>query len=234
MTAFPDYTVMAGFRLAEQMLHNVLEVLPYCPNHENVWSPQLATVLLEIGSQLDSLWMEMLARSGMRVVEEGIMGYFLHIGKDFARRWVVFWADEPNIIQPFAEWDLSQHRLSDYIPLPWWQAYNKVKHNRLEHREKATLNNAVTALAGLFLAIVHCPQMAEAMAQEQWVMIDQAHWQTAGQILSEAIFAEKMVAEYKRFSSPIQAGTGKQCHLYLPNASRRFAQWCRDTKLETW
>ncbi|MNV97181.1 hypothetical protein D3C71_1922710 [compost metagenome] len=37
----------------------------------------------------------------------------------------------------------------------WWQAHNKVKHNRDEHFNRATLKNCLNAVGGLFIAVLH-------------------------------------------------------------------------------
>lgn len=49
-----------------------------------------------------------------------------------------------NPIRPFAKWDASQPTKS----LPWYDAYNKTKHHRKEHFDKATLENCIHAIAG--------------------------------------------------------------------------------------
>jgi hypothetical protein len=53
---FPGETVISSFRHIELMFEDVLGNIPYVPEHENVWSPSLVTILLETCSLLDSLW----------------------------------------------------------------------------------------------------------------------------------------------------------------------------------
>ena len=55
-THFPGRNVIQTFLATEQMLEEVLNVVPFCQGHGAVWSHRLATVLLEAGSQIDSLW----------------------------------------------------------------------------------------------------------------------------------------------------------------------------------
>ena len=40
------------------------------------------------------------------------------------------------------------------VPL-WWTAYNKIKHQRNSHYDRANLKNAVNAVAGLFVATLY-------------------------------------------------------------------------------
>ena len=54
--SFPGETVISSFTQLEGMFQEVLGHIPYVPEHEDVWSPSLVTILLEACSQLDSLW----------------------------------------------------------------------------------------------------------------------------------------------------------------------------------
>jgi hypothetical protein len=56
-------------------------------------------------------------------------------------------------LQPWIGWNLG--------PSPtWWQAYNKVKHERNAHYSLANQEMAINALAGLFCVILYCHQQA--------------------------------------------------------------------------
>lgn len=46
--------------------------------------------------------------------------------------------------KPFEAWDSGA-----YVPLPWYQAYNNVKHNRYEYFREANIENLMNAIAGL-------------------------------------------------------------------------------------
>lgn len=50
-------------------------------------------------------------------------------------------------IEPFYGWDTG--------PLPWWTAYNEVKHNRGSKFSNATYINATTAIAALYVLILY-------------------------------------------------------------------------------
>lgn len=53
------------------------------------------------------------------------------------------WMGTKNERTPFAAWDTGTH------VLPWYQAYNKAKHDRATNLEHATLDNLLDAFAGL-------------------------------------------------------------------------------------
>jgi hypothetical protein len=49
-------------------------------------------------------------------------------------------------IKPFENWEKSK-------PPSWWTAYNKIKHSRSDHFEKANLQNTIHASSGLLVII---------------------------------------------------------------------------------
>ncbi len=53
------------------------------------------------------------------------------------------------VFTPWREWKTNN-------PSPyWWQSYNKVKHQRHTHFERANLKNALNSVAGLFALLMH-------------------------------------------------------------------------------
>jgi hypothetical protein len=56
------------------------------------------------------------------------------------------WRGRNNKYKPFECWGQNK-------PLPWYQAYNKVKHDRDEKFELANFENLITAFAGLFVLL---------------------------------------------------------------------------------
>ena len=169
-TSFPAKSAVASYQATERALADVLAVVPYCPAHEQVWSPSLVTVMLEAGSQLDSLWRAECRLSNYTVAEPNIKDYFTYFGSYVAPRWVVFWGEEPLKVSPFGAWSTPATFNRDvYLPLPWWTAYTKLKHDRLEHRRLASLENSVAAVAALFLAILRCEPCRDEIAQTRWL-----------------------------------------------------------------
>lgn len=62
-----------------------------------------------------------------------------------------------RVFKPFASWNSGT-----YSPLPWYQAYNNVKHNRYANFNQANLEHLMNAIAGL-LCILYA-QYGENMA----------------------------------------------------------------------
>ncbi len=203
---FSPSSVISSFNSVERMLHDFMYFVPYCDDHEKVWSPRLATVLLEAGSQLDSLWKVEGGWAANR--RPNIKDYFEKFGEGTAYRWLVLWGEKGERIQPFAAWsDVPNYSRESYKTIKWWDDYNEVKHNRLQHQKRATLKCAAQAVAGLFIAIVHNADCAEAVVAERWVLNPDVYLKiTAGQLLSNEINAENLVAESEVFSHLVHGG----------------------------
>jgi hypothetical protein len=226
-------TVIVSFKLIEAMLGEVLEVVPYCQDHKNVWSPRLATILLEAGNLLDSLWKweTCTGKSGPGKKNPNIKDHFKRFGAKLAKRWVVFWGEEGERIQPFAAWDGTPV----YQDLPWWKDHNAVKHERLTDKKLATLGNAVQALAGLFVAIFNCPSCWDAIWQEDWIDAGCRWSYPPNHLLGDATPLADIAAESRLFSYPVQSGSRRQLSANRPpSGSYRFAHWCERNGLSEW
>ena len=166
------YFVVNSYVTAEDSLIDILRIIPYCPKHKSVWSPSLVTILLETCNQLDSLWKFTAKQSRCVTKRERdlkITDYFQYFGEYVAPRWVIFWGEEPIQISPFEKWRKSPPFTKDkYEKLPWWEAYNDIKHNRLKNKTVATLEVAVTAMAVLYVTILWYKYCRDAVAHSSW------------------------------------------------------------------
>ena len=132
-----------------------------------MWSPTLAACILEACSQLDSFWKASANQSPANGPD--IRDHFVRFGESVAGRWLVAWGDEGRELCPFASWNPACTRTkADYQPLGWWQAHNDIKHDRWANIRQATLENAVNAVAGLFLAIVRSAECVDALVEANW------------------------------------------------------------------
>ncbi len=181
---FSPNSVINTYIATEDSLCDFLRNVPYCPEHKDVWSPTLVTILLESCSQLDSLWQYKSKQSPF--VEEkrrlNIRNYFSYYGEYLGNKWVLFYGETPEIITPYSMWSHASQYIPDQYPnheLTWWKAYNKLKHNRFINRSEAKLQCIVNALAGLFLVILRSESCRNAIAQAGWMFGDghniQAH-----------------------------------------------------------
>lgn len=215
--------MVVSFAQAEDAFCDLLQTIPYCQEHEHVWSPKLVTILMECCSQLDSL---LKFESGQ--ANATIADHFARVGKELAGKWAVFWAEQGQRLWPFKAWlDASEFGRDSYTPLDWWQAYNDVKHNRIANRSKATLACTAQAMAGLFLAIATSRVTHTAMAEANWLSghgDDLAAWLSEE---PESVREQKITIESRLFTY-IVAWTDDEIlrwPYWLAKSSYRFAKW---------
>jgi len=165
---FPAGTVVSAFIEAERALSEILRVVPYCPEHQDVWSPRLGEMLLYLCSQLDSLWRQEIPCAKPRK-HLNMTDYSGHFAGSLCGKFVVFWGDIEGgtILAPFQEWEVG----SNSSPL-WWTAYNKVKHDCLANRKLGSLKNVCRAMAGLFVAILRSKLCLSHVLATDWLALD--------------------------------------------------------------
>ena len=72
----PHRSVFGAFGRLERQLGEFLDYVPFEQAHHEVWSPILATIILEACSQLDSLWKMELREIGGTNADAKIPDYF--------------------------------------------------------------------------------------------------------------------------------------------------------------
>ncbi len=227
---FPANAVLNTYISTENMLLDAMRVIPYCDEHEDVWSPVFATILLEVGSQLDSLWKYQAQLSPFVTKDQlNISDYFEYFGEYLASKWVVFYGEESRIIQPYKNWsEVDEYKRNKYPNTEWWwSAYNKVKHDRLRNRAKATIKHAVNSLAGLFLAILRVELCRDAVAQAGWLIGDGYNLQASLGEDSPSVKLNFITAETKLFTYAVGWGNEsiRKSIRWEGACSLRFRYW---------
>lgn len=223
----PINSVLAGLTTLEKQLSDFLAQIPFVPEHDNVWSPSLASHILEAGSQLDSFWK---ASAPKHTGPLDIRDHFVNFGSHVAQHWIVVWADEPREITPFAAWNASgPWTQSEYRPTAWWQAYNSLKHDRWANIKQATLSNALNIAAGLFLAIARSAVCLDSLVARNWI---RAHFEMKYTISEVANGAERaelgITVESTLFSyayAALNSQEFERCLICYGQCSHRFGRW---------
>jgi len=200
----PQRSIVASFQSLETELFHLSQVVPYCKEHESVWSPGFASCLLEAGSQLDSLW-KIEARSLHNLPPNqnlNIKDYYDFFAARVELRWLVFWADTPIRLWPFQGWNSG----AGYTKLSWWEAYNKIKHDRWNEIREATYANATHAIGALFVAINCSEYCREAIAESGWLSARMGTTNSAGWLderNDDYKWQHFVLSESKLFAYPI-------------------------------
>lgn len=180
--------ILASYEYVENLLIEFLQAVPFeaaDPNGkmqpEHVWSPRLVTILQEICSQIDSYCRHELVRIKAKPARKhfDIDDYRKHFGKWLSERKLLFWQDEngdPVSIQPFSQWSCGKGSPG------WWNAYNKVKHDRIRNKKLGTLKHCVEALAGLLFVIL---RLAGIDPNVKRMLVSSTWWQVMGAFAAE-------------------------------------------------
>lgn len=151
---FEQYTTL------EDEFLKILKYIPFEENHYNVWSFEISSLLLNIGSLIDSFCKNSLISSTFntienidrhRLVDRPNMEIYREVYKSRYKieDKKVFELRNFTLIQPYQKW-------VDNSSIDWWKNYTDIKHDRFQNKEKATLKTTLDALGGLFLlAIIH-------------------------------------------------------------------------------
>jgi hypothetical protein len=175
---FQTSSIISWYEELEERLIEFLKFFPFIPPNKNVSSPRLAGVVTETCHILDSLFREVsnpketIKGKSKKKEKLNVEDYAELYAKRFnlpATKSLMF-VSPPRYVTPFKGWEPLTTG-GGYIPLPWWSAYNDLKHSRIENIKHATLENAVNSLCGLHQVIAKLPELAPATVQSGWFPI---------------------------------------------------------------
>lgn len=117
--------------------------MPFITQNQSVISPKFVKIIFESCSLIDSVFKYSMPPDKRYTLKD----YSQYFEQYFElENSITIFLDQPiRFINPFKEW-------TSRIP-KWWQAYNKLKHDRLSNLEVATYENTVLSLAALHQVI---------------------------------------------------------------------------------
>lgn len=131
----------------EDDLLSLSRAIEFCPTNLNCFSIDLAKILMSAASEV-----EVVAKLLCGEIDRDAKpGNILEYQDLLLRKYVKLPSAQvmaPRFDLTFKPWASWENAAS--AP-PWWRSYNKVKHLRSEHFDHASLDNALTAVAGLFV-----------------------------------------------------------------------------------
>ena len=157
----PDLAVRQGeylgsFRLLVDDLKEVCAFVEPIDTNLNTFSHRIYELLLRACTEFESASKQALVAAGYSkpVCDMNINDYRTleqHLKLELFEVGLLLWQPAPSYVRPFASWSTAQP------PLSWYEAYNKVKHNRNTEFAVANLGNLRLAMSGLFalLAQLH-------------------------------------------------------------------------------
>ena len=191
--------VVTTFSSLESELMEFLTFIPLLPENLSVSSPRLAPLLLDSCSLIDSVFRHTLGDDAAR----GLKAYASEDRLSLHEAATLLLSQPIQLLTPFLEWRSQAPR--------WWEAYNRLKHDRVKHYGAATLENTVLALAGLHQVLVRSKDFLQHVAAAGW-FVEQ----------NEASMADLHAMPYTGVGSPPD----------LVAESRLFASSTRDSLVD--
>ena len=149
---------------AQLILKDLYEIFNYvepCNGNKNVYSHRIYELLLRACTEVESNMKGILTANGKFSRTSFTMknDYFqLEKACQLDKYKIKFSRWKENVdFTPFSVWNTTA-----YNPLPWYQNYNEVKHDRYNNFQKANLDNLINSIAAL-LCLLHA-QYGEEMA----------------------------------------------------------------------
>ncbi len=139
------------FRLLEQDLEDSFRFVQPCPQHYSVYSEHFARIILIACTEIENCIKSMAVKANYQSSLGGIKDY----NKFLISQYPYF--AQSKVLLPwygltFEPWvNLGIGTTPD-----WWQSgYNKIKHDRENSPDAATLQRAVDSVAALFVLLLH-------------------------------------------------------------------------------
>jgi len=139
--------ICRSYKIIEKDLLQLFEYIEPTDSNLSIYSHKIYGLLLRASTEFETNSKRILEANGYTKCKNLEIRDYFKINKasrlcDYS---IVldFWNPNKKILHPFKEWN-NGHSLS------WYQAYNSVKHDRNKNFNKASLENTLNAIAGLF------------------------------------------------------------------------------------
>jgi hypothetical protein len=163
--ADPLDVVFANFAQLEDQLLECLRFIPFTTENADVVSPKFVTILLEACSLIESVFRRMRhdnKRHNLRTYSQELEPHL-----DLEDATTIFLTTPLHYLRPFEGWTQT--------PPAWWNAYNQLKHRRLEHYQAASYTTIITAVAGLHQVIARSRIFVDRLPKAGWVDVHHDH-----------------------------------------------------------
>ena len=135
-----DFAI-SSFCVLERQLLECMEYLPFIDANKQSISPKFIPIIMDACSLIDSIFFEMTDNTEKKRMSLKKYSELNEISLKLDNNATLFLTSPIKLLQPFKGWTKE--------PPIWWNAYNNLKHNRLNNYNYANFTNAVLSLAGL-------------------------------------------------------------------------------------
>lgn len=138
------------FLSIEEDLHKLGRYVDFSEQNHSTYSIEIARILMTACAEIDVVLKQLCLAINGNSTADNINKYHDLIAKH-SGNFKTFKVIIPTQKLELTPWLLWENR----NPPLWWSANNKVKHQRHEHFDKATLGNCLNAVAGLYITVLH-------------------------------------------------------------------------------
>jgi hypothetical protein len=141
----------------------------FCDENFKTYSTQFARLILAVGSEVDVIAKELCSKAKPKNKPMNINQYKQILVPAFPAIMdvVVGIQWNPMRLHAWKSWKQSKR------PNPgWWTAYNSVKHGRIKNEKLASLGNAINALAGLYVLMIHLDKPAGYQRPSRYLRVE--------------------------------------------------------------
>lgn len=188
--------ILRQFIDLETQFQATLSYIPYVEENKGVLSPKYSTILIDACSLIDSIFRDLVGEKKRSSLKDYASLFEPSINLE--QNLTLYLNTPLTILSPFESWRTSQPS--------WWNAYNKLKHDRINNFDSATLENTLLAVCALHQVMARCKVFLGPFLKEGW--INTSDVDLAGNLASVAHLGAltpsppSMVIESQLFVSP--------------------------------
>jgi hypothetical protein len=172
-----EYTVDQVFAWYERLEGEVLkfsEGVPLTIENETLKAPRLISCLMDACGLLDSVFRDRIGDdaamvNGSRIAKKDCNithFWYLHSpALDLPNTRSLMLVSPPRYRCPFAKW---KNLNEEYIPLPWWQTYNSLKHDVVTNMQEGTLGHVLDSLCALHQVLARSTSLMPILIRRGW------------------------------------------------------------------
>lgn len=190
--------VVSQFKELESLLSDCLDFIPFIESNKQVISPKFTPIIVECCGLIESIFKEY---AGAKNKRQDMRGYSKlvdpHLNLEDAI--TVFLYPPILFLSPFNDWTKKSPA--------WWQAYNTLKHDRLNNYHRATYETVIQAMAGLHQVISRDTDFLPLLLSAGWFNSDSTDVGelVAAQISSSGVPIRTIPVESRFFLSPLHS-----------------------------
>ena len=152
---------LASFQVLEDQLLDCMDYLPFIDANRQAISPKFIPIIMESCCLIDSIFHEIGTNDGEKRLTFKKYGELFETKFSLDRNASLFLVLPVRLLLPFKDWTKK--------PPSWWEAYNNLKHDRLNNYGIATFTNAVYSLAGLHQVMAKQRDFVAAFLKAGWI-----------------------------------------------------------------